>query len=333
MTSSSAARDTAVVLIAHGTVESLDDLPEFLRNIRRGHDPPAELVEEVRRRYEVIGGRSPLLDITNEVARKLEKKLDLPVRVAMRLWRPYPKDVVAKLVGEGIRRIVVVPLAQHSAGVYGAAMTAAAREIDPTIDVLCAKNWGRTPELTRAFADVISETLAKVPEAEADRTALLLTAHSLPVGIIKAGDPYETEFRGSAEDVAAELRRRGARFSEHVVAFQSQGIGTGMEWLGPDLRATLEDLAKRGRKHVVVAPIGFLADHVEILYDLDVEAKAWTEGDLGMVLYRSTSLNAGDGLIDALATVARGVLARPDEHREVAGSRASTTRPGSTRGG
>ncbi len=334
MTSSAAARDTAVVLIAHGTVESLDELPEFLTNIRRGHAPPAELVDEVRRRYEVIGGRSPLLDITNEVAQKLEKKLALPTRVAMRLFHPYPKEVIAKLAGEGIRRIVTVPLAQHSAGIYGAAMTAAAREIDPGLDVLCAANWGRTPELTRAFADTVEEALAKVPAAEVDRSAVLFTAHSLPVAIVKAGDPYERELRASAEDVAAEIRRRGARFAEHAVAFQSQGIGTGMEWLGPDLRTALEDLAKRGRKHVVVAPIGFLADHVEILYDLDVEARAWAEGELGIVLYRSASLNAGDGLIDALATVARGVLARPDEHRQVASPRGSTfIGPGSTRGG
>lgn len=337
MTPSAAARDTAVVLIAHGTVESLDDLPEFLANIRRGHAPPPELVEEVRRRYEVIGGRSPLLDITYEVARKLEARLGLPTRVAMRLFRPYPKEVIAKLAEEGIRRIVTVPLAQHSAGVYGAAMIAAAREVDPSIEILCAKNWGRTPELTGAFADAIVDALAKVPVGEEDRTALVLTAHSLPLPIIQAGDPYEREFRASAEDVVAEVRRRGGRFAEHVVAFQSQGIGTGMEWLGPDLRTTLEQVAKRGTKHVVVAPIGFLADHVEILYDLDVEAKGWCEGeetkDLGMVLHRSTSLNAGDGLIDALARVAGDVLARPDEHQAQAPRAGTPTRPGSTRGG
>jgi len=340
MTSSGAAPDTAVVLIAHGTVESLDELPEFLTNIRRGHAPPAELVEEVRRRYEEIGGRSPLLDITYEVARKLEARLELPTRVAMRLFRPYPKDVIRELAADGIRRIVAVPLAQHSAGVYGAAVTAAAREVDVGLEVLCAKNWGRTPELTRAFADRVIEALAKVPPGEEDRTALLLTAHSLPLAIIQAGDPYETEFRGSAEDVALEVRRRGARFAEHLIAFQSQGIGTGIEWLGPDLRSSLEGLAKRGRKHVIVAPIGFLADHVEILYDLDIEAKGWCEGsspargdveeELGLVLYRSTSLNAEDGLIDALATVTRGVLARPEDHRGVARTRGAATRPQST---
>ncbi len=308
------AAETAVVLVAHGTVESLDDLPRFLANIRRGHAAPPELVAEVRRRYEAIGGRSPLLDITREVARKLEKALELKARVAMRLFEPYPKEVIAKLASEGIRRIVAVPLAQHSAGVYGSAMLAAAKEVDPSLEVFCARNWGRTPELTRAFADTIVAELDRVPAGEAERTALVLTAHSLPRAVVQAGDPYEQEVRASAEDVAAEVRARaGDRFAEHMVAFQSQGIGTGVEWLGPDLRATLEDLAGRGRKHVVVAPIGFLADHVEILYDLDIEARGWCEGELGIVLYRSASLNAGEGLVEALSVVVRDVLAHPGD--------------------
>jgi protoporphyrin/coproporphyrin ferrochelatase len=303
---------TAVVLIAHGTVDSLDDLPEFLANIRRGHPAPPELVAEVRRRYQAIGGRSPLLDVTHEVARKLSAVLGLPVRVAMRLFHPYPKEVLAGLAAEGVRRIVVLPLAQHSAGVYEAAMKAAAREIDAGLEVCSAANWGRTPLLTAAFADAVEDALEKVPAPDAEQTALVLTAHSLPLSVIRGGDPYEAEFRGSAEDVVALVRARGkARFAEHVVAFQSQGIGTGMPWLGPELRPTLEALAARGRRQVVVAPIGFLADHVEILYDLDIEARAWAE-ELGIVLVRSTSLNAAAGLIDALAALARDVIARND---------------------
>src|SRR5690606_17878619 len=122
---------------------------------------------------------------------------------------------------------------------------------------------------------------------------LVLTAHSLPVSVIEAGDPYEREVRASAADVASAVR--GA-FAEHLVAFQSQGMGKGpggrpIAWLGPDLRATLEALAKRGILHVVIAPVGFLADHVEILYDLDIEARGWAR-DLSIMLYRSASLNA-----------------------------------------
>jgi len=292
---------TAVVLIAHGTVESLDDLPEFLANIRRGHAPPPELLAEVRRRYEAIGGRSPLLDICRDVAAKLEAKLALPVRLAMRLFHPYPAEVLADL---DVDRLVVVPLAQHSAAIYAATVRAAVK--DRPIEVLAANNWGQTPALTRAFADAV---LAALPaDADPDTTALVLTAHSLPVAVVRSGDPYETDLRASAEDVVAEVRARGGRFAEHRVCFQSQGIGTGMEWLGPELRPTLEALAAAGRKHVVVAPIGFLADHVEILYDLDIEATAWAR-ELGIDLHRTTSLNADPGLIEALVAVTRDVLA------------------------
>lgn len=303
---------TAVMLVAHGTVESLDELPEFLANIRRGHPPPAALLAEVRRRYEAIGGKSPLLAITREAAQNLERRLGLPVRVAMRLFRPFPRDVLGELVDQGVRRVIVLPLAQHSAHVYGEAVKQAAKEVSLDVEIVCVPNWGREPALTHAFADSIVKELDKVPADARPRTAIALSAHSLPLSIIEAGDPYEKEFRGSAEDVAAAVRAmRPEGFAEHVVCFQSEGMTPpgqkGPKWLGPGLRATLETLAARGRDHVVLAPIGFLADHVEILYDLDIEAKAWGE-ELGIVTYRSASLNAGDGLLDALEAVARRAL-------------------------
>lgn len=319
---------TAVVLIAHGTVESLDELPEFLKNIRRGHDAPPELLAEVRRRYEAIGGKSPLLDVTRSLAEKLAVRLHMPVAIAMRLFRPYPKHVLAELAMEGITRIYTVPLAQHSAPVYGAAMTAAGKEVAPQIEVVNAPNWGQIPELTKAYADAICRGVDEVRYAQARRytsqsdyevalssgevderpPALVLTAHSLPVAVVRGGDPYEQEFRASADAIVAECKARGVAFSDVRVAFQSQGIGTGMEWLGPDLDATLRELAAAAAggatRNVLVAPIGFLADHVEILYDLDIEAKASAEA-LGMTLYRSASLNDGEGMVAALEAVVR----------------------------
>lgn len=304
----------AVVLVAHGTVESLDDLPEFLANIRRGHPAPPELLAEVRRRYEAIGGRSPLNAINRDLARRLEDRIGMPVRTANRLFHPYAKDVLAELSEEGVERIIVVPLAQHSAHVYGEAIKDSAREAGLDLEIAASANWGRTAELTDAFARSIATTLAQVPPGERDRTALLLTAHSLPVSVIEAGDPYEDEFRASADAVAARVRELApGAFVDHAIAFQSQGMsgprgpgGRPMAWLGPDLRSRLEVLAARGRKEVVVAPIGFLADHVEILYDLDIEARSWAE-ELGITLRRAPSLNASDDLVDALAVVVRSV--------------------------
>lgn len=308
----------AVLLVAHGTVDSLDELPEFLTKIRRGHAPPPALLAEVRRRYEAIGGRSPLNDVTREVARRLEARLGVPVRVAMRLSRPEPRDALAALAAEGVERVAVVPLAQHSAHVYGAAVEQAARALEaeggPAVAVTAAPNWGRAPELIDAFASEAVEALRDVPEAERARAALLMTAHSLPMSVIEAGDPYEREVRASAEEVAATVRARAPWWTgEPFVAFQSQGMGGAGAWLGPDLVTIFGALAAGGAKQVVVAPIGFLADHIEILYDLDIEARAWAS-EAGLMIHRARSLNASDGLVGALASVASSTLARLETH-------------------
>jgi ferrochelatase len=298
---------TAVVLIGHGTVDNLDDLPAFLRAIRRGHAPSPELLSEVRRRYEAIGGRSPLLAICREVAEKLELRLGLPVRIAMRLWAPYPKDVLRGLLDEGIEHVAVVPLAQHSARIYGESVEAAARELAqegrPSVIVRSAQNWGQEPLLTHAFADEIRRSLARISEAHRSETLLLYTAHSLPLSVVRSGDPYEGELRRSARAISDEL---GSDAPPSEVAFQSQGLGGG-EWLGPDLPTSFDAARVSGKKHVLLAPIGFLADHVEILYDLDLEAQSFAK-ERGLTLARTQSLNASDGMIDALERVARPLL-------------------------
>jgi ferrochelatase len=303
----------AILTIAHGTVTDLADLPAFLANIRRGHAAPPDLVAEVTRRYQAIGGKSPLLDICRSLTAKLEAKTGVPCRMAMRLWEPYPKDVLAELADDGITRVAVVPLAQHSAKIYGEVVRAAADEIaqggGTRLDVACAADWGQEPGLTRAFAAAVRAALGEVPKDARAKTTLVLTAHSLPVAVVQAGDPYETHVRKSAADVVSAL---GAEAPHHTVAFQSQGMGTGpggrpMPWLGPGLKEAIVAAAARGDTHVVVAPIGFLADHVEILYDLDIEAQAWAK-EAGVTLVRTRSLNDGDALVDVLANVAAPLL-------------------------
>jgi ferrochelatase len=289
----------AIVLVAHGTVERLEELPAFLANIRRGHPAPEEVVREVRRRYEAIGGRSPLNDLTRSLANKLEAALGVKTRMANRLWDPYPKEVLARLAAEGVRRVCVVPLAQHSAAVYGAAVREAAAPLG--LEVVCAPNWGRSEALVDAFATAAREALADLPR---EATRLVLTAHSLPLAVIKAGDAYADEVRASADLV---LERLGPSAPEHALCYQSQGMGGG-EWLGPDLFATLDAIARGGARHVVVAPIGFLTDHVEILYDLDIEARA-KAAERGLELRRARSLNDSDALVRALVEVARPLLA------------------------
>lgn len=293
----------AVLLIAHGTVDDLADLPAFLRNIRRGHDASPELVAELRRRYEAIGGSSPLLGITRSVAVKLEAALGAPVRIAMRLWRPYAKDVLAEL---GAERVVVLALAQHSASVY----VDAVREVAPAgTEIVGVPNWGQDRALIEAFTGKVRDAVRSWSEAERRETALVLSAHSLPKAIVEAGDPYEREARAAAEAVAGRVRDL---LPDTRVAFQSQGLSTGpggrpIVWLGPDLPATLDAIAQDGKRRVLVAPIGFLADHVEVLYDVDIEARALAEAR-GLKLFRTGSLNDDDALVSALAGLVRPLL-------------------------
>jgi ferrochelatase len=288
----------AVLLVSHGTVDDLDDLAAFVTQVRRGHPPGAELVAELRRRYEAIGGQSPLNAVNARVASKLEARIGARTTWANRLWKPYVRDVLAELAADGVVHVAVVPLAQHSAHVYAEDARRAAEGTGVT--VACAPGWGQSPKLLDAFARRIRGVLG-----EPARTTVLLTAHSLPRVVVERGDPYEREVRASA----AAISERLGPGVQTAVAFQSQGLGASGEWLGPDLATVLDLAAARGDARVVFAPIGFLADHVEILYDLDIEAAAMAR-DRGLTSVRAPSLNDDDDLIDVLADVARPLLAQ-----------------------
>jgi ferrochelatase len=242
------------------------------------------------------------------------------VALANRLWKPVVRDVVTSLVAEGVRRLAVVPLAQHSGHVYAEDARRAVEGFD--VDLRCAPSWGGESALSVAFASRIAATLEqqqqqqrqrqRPPLPEPDRTTVVLTAHSLPRSVVDAGDPYEREVRGSAGDVEALVGQRLGRPIRTLLSFQSQGMSAGpggrpVEWLGPDLKATIEAAAERGDRHLVFAPIGFLADHVEILYDLDVEARAMAT-DRGLSYTRVPSLNADDDFVEVLALVAGPLL-------------------------
>ncbi len=296
-----------VLLIAHGTVDRLEDLAPFLTNIRRGHAPSEELLHEVSRRYQAIGG-SPLNSINQRLAQRLEKRLSMPVRLANRLWAPSPKEALEGLANAGVTRVLTVPLAQHSASIYGQSVQTQAAWVPAIKEVQCASNWGQRADLTRAFVETATATLRALPAGA--NVALVCTAHSLPLSVVEAGDPYDQEVRRSAESVAAGVSALlgEGRAVRHALAFQSQGLSTGgMRWLGPDLRLTMESLSASGTDTIVVAPIGFLADHVEILYDLDVEARGWADA-LGVRFVRTPSLNDGDAIVEVLAEIVRGLV-------------------------
>jgi ferrochelatase len=295
-----------VLLSAHGTVSNPDDIPAFLQNIRRGRPTPQAIVDEVRHRFHAIGG-SPLLATTRAQAAALEARLGLPVVVGMRLWHPYIAEALDEAARRGVGRLLSLPLAPQSTFVYNDAVRAAceARRAEgrPVPELLEAPPWGLEPSLVAAFAEAVGEALGRFEPGERARAGLVLSAHSLPKRVVDAGDPYERQFRAMAEAVAARVAHAGPT----VIAFQSQGMDGG-DWLGPDLPATFADLRRRGAEHVVVAAIGFLSDHVETLYDLDVDAPALARA-AGLARFeRAPSLNVRPSFVDALEAVARREL-------------------------
>jgi ferrochelatase len=300
--------ESGVLLVSHGTVDRLDDLPAFVTNVRRGQAPAPDVTEELRRRYEAIGGISPLNGTSALLAERLGGTLGVPVAWANRLWKPYVRDVLRIMAAGGVRRVVVVPLAPFSAHVYeaDAKQSALAHAETAGIEIACVTNWGQHPKLVSAFVERIDQALAQA--SDRDRTTLILTAHSLPRAIVDRGDPYERDVRAAAEAIADRVSQRIGRPVRWALAFQSQGMsGAGSAWLGPDVRTVLEQAAVRGDAGVVVAAIGFLADHVETLYDLDIEARTMAR-ERGLAFARARSLDADADLVEILGDLARPLV-------------------------
>jgi len=295
----------AVLLSCHGTVADLADVPAFLANIRRGRPAPPEMVKEIQHRLEAIGG-SPLMRHTQDQADGLAARLGIPCVIAGRLWGPYPDAVLGMLANGGRARVLSLPLAPQSVHVYNQAVRAAAASIEPALTIVDAPTWGNQPALIDAFADTVRQGLVRAAALHAgppSQTAIVLSAHSLPMRILASGDPYEKQFRAMADLVAARFEASGHPVT---IAFQSQGM-TDDAWLGPDLPTTFRSLREAGARAVVVAPIGFLAEHVETLYDLDVDAPKIAAA-AGVAYARAPAPCAHPRLIDALEAVARQAL-------------------------
>jgi ferrochelatase len=205
--------------------------------------------------------------------------------------------------------VVLVPMAQFSSPIYCDHAKARAAEVGlGHLSFVCVPNWGNDDRLHDSFVRRGRAAIAELGDRAAS-TRLLVTAHSLPVMVVRAGDPYEREFRAAAERYLAAV---GSLVGSTRVVFQSQGQSAGpggrpMEWLGPDLPAAIAEAKAEGVRHLLVAPIGFLADHVEILYDLDIEAKQWAQ-EAGMGLSRTASLNDDDDMIQTIASLVKRAL-------------------------
>jgi protoporphyrin/coproporphyrin ferrochelatase len=289
---------TGVLLMAHGTPGSLEDMPEYLRLVRGGRPPSAELLEEMRHNYQAIGGRSPLTDLTMAQAEALRRRLggEVPVAVGMRNWTPFIADAIAELVAAGVSRIVGIPLApQFSTLSVGKYFDAAARALPPDIELARIESFHSHPLLIEALAERVRQASPRSEEA------VVFTAHSLPVRVIEGGDSYATEVAATAAAVAER-----AGISRYHVAYQSAGR-TPEPWIGPDLSDFIGELAAQGTRAFLVAPVGFVCDHTEILFDIDIQASAAATAS-GATLRRTASLNSSPTFIAMLEDLVRRSL-------------------------
>jgi ferrochelatase len=293
--------DTAVLLMAHGTPESVDQMADYLRLVRGGREPSAELIEEMIHNWEAIGGHSPLTDITLQQGEALRAQLaadghDMAVVVGMRNWRPFIADAIRDIERTGVRRIVGIPMApQFSTLSVQKYMDAAKAALPESVEFSCVRSFHDHPLLIDAFAEKV---MAERPRPGED---VVFTAHSLPQRVAAAGDPYPNEVAATAKAIAD---RCG--IGSYHTAYQSAGR-TPEPWLGPDLSEFVRDLSTRS---VLVVPIGFVCDHTEILFDIDVQAAAAAR-EAGIALRRTQSLNTSPTFIRALAAlVAQSVDSR-----------------------
>lgn len=289
---------TGVLLMAHGTPSSMDDMPEYLRLVRGGRPPSPELVAEMRHNYEAIGGKSPLTDLTLAQGAALSRLLGprIPVAVGMRNWKPFLKEAIDELAAKGVTRIVAVPLApQFSTLSVTKYFDAASAALPPGIRLEPIRSFFDHPLLLDAFAERLRAAARRTDEE------IVFTAHSLPTRVIEAGDPYATEVAETARGVA---ERCG--IAQYRLAYQSAGR-TPEPWIGPDVSDLIREASSNGVRHFLVAPVGFVCDHTEILFDIDVQAQA-TARSLGASLRRTESLNSSPTFIAALESLVREKL-------------------------
>jgi ferrochelatase len=301
----SSSKKIGVLLLAHGSPDSVEDVPEFLLQVTRGRALPSEVVEEVKHRYGLIG-RSPLTEVTMRQGELLSAEVGLPVYVGMRNWKPFIADTLKGMAKDGIEHAVVICLApQNSRTSVGLYRSALGPESDLLFSVDFVESWHDHPLLVRAFAEKLSAGLTRAREENGRSVPVIFTAHSVPERTILEGDPYEQQAKETAELVAAEA---SLALEDWTFAFQSQGMSGG-PWLGPTVEETMLGLKARGHSGVFVQPIGFLCDHVEVLFDIDIAFRKFADGE-GMRLSRARSLNESPLLTAALTEIVKSRIAK-----------------------
>ncbi len=296
----------AVLLMAYGSPNSLDEVGEYLTQIRGGREPTAAEIERLKERYRQVGGKTPLLEITRQQSRALEnnlrsKGLDIPVYVGMKHWHPFVEDVVPQIVRDSVTSIIGIALAPHYSRLSINGYEDAARKGlgGSTIQFTMVKSWHKEKGLVSAISTHLLKTMTKMPDPS--KTVVLFTAHSLPKKMVTHDDPYEKQLLETSKLVAETARVKSWDF-----AYQSAGEPK-EDWLGPLVKEQLDKLDREGFRDVLAYPVGFVSDHLEILYDLDIEARNYASS-LGIGFERASSLNDDPEFIDALASLVASAI-------------------------
>jgi ferrochelatase len=327
----------AVLLIAFGGPQAPGDVRPFLENVLRGRNVPRARVDEVAHHYELVGGRSPITELTQKQADGLERRLAdagraLPVRVGMRNWHPYLADTLAEMSRAGVRRAVGFIAAAHrsysSCTQYrenvAEARSALSHRHLADVEITYVSDWYTHPLFVAANAARIADALAGLEPHLRSKAKLIFTAHSIPESMADRY-PYAAQVAETSKRIADQVRdadaqrdadhtdhtdqRRDADLTDHVVVYQSRSGRPEDPWLGPDICDYVREERARGLEAAVICPIGFICDHVEVLYDLDIEA-ADVAREIGLPMVRAQAVNDHPQFLDMMADVVLQVCRR-----------------------
>jgi len=294
----------ALFILAFGGPRSLDEVEPFLTRLFRGRKPSSEQLERVKERYRLIGGRSPLPEITLKQAKALEQSLNskgyrFKSYVGMRYGHPLIEETLKEILRDGIREVIALPMAPFrssaSTGAYIEEVSHIRKNVGEKIEISFVVGWHLHPLFLEAIQEKIEEGLTQFTPEERKRVHLIFSAHSLPKSLVES-EPYVKDMEESVREVVKKLEP----LPWHI-AFQSRGMGP-EEWLGPDVESVLTELSQQKVRETLVVPIGFVADHIEVLYDIDVLYRRKAES-MGMVLRRTKSLNFSEKCIEALSKI------------------------------
>ncbi|MEM0116895.1 MAG: ferrochelatase [Conexivisphaerales archaeon] len=291
----------AVMLMSYGTPSSVQEVGTYFTHIRGGRRPSDEEIYRLQQRYVAIGGTSPLIKITESIAKKLQKSIksdssETKIYYAMKHSYPFISDVMMQMYEDGVKDVLGIVLAPHysgmSIGTYLRTVNDTNERLGKAFNVEFIPSWYSHPSLISVWKKRITEALSKLPSD----TMVIFTAHSLPKRILEIGDPYQTELKDMANLLAVQIGLQNWSFG-----YQSAGQ-TGESWLGPDVLELLESLVEKNHKTFLLAPIGFISDHLEVLYDIDVECINWAKSR-NVVLARTELPNDSDDFIACLHTL------------------------------